>query len=80
MQRLKGIIFKLLVVGILAYGYFVWPTPYKYGTWRSQAGFDYPMRTAWITGTVDLYYNGQWASLNELLLDDSARDSVRKIN
>ena len=77
---MRRLLIRVLLLAAIAYGYFVWPTPYSYGTWTAQAGYHYLMRKNRITGHIDLYYTptGRWESVDLLLLNENDRPYVMK--
>jgi hypothetical protein len=52
----NNIIKIILIVLVILFGVYVWPTPYKYMSKIS----DKPTRMHRITGKIELYYGGRW--------------------
>jgi len=58
---MKPLCLVVLVLALLLFGYFVWPTPYEYGRGISGPGhIGVPYRTNRITGKTEWWH--RWAS------------------
>lgn len=52
----------LLVGCLLAFGWFVWPTPYRYMMWSDETG-TVPVRISRLTGKADLLTRIGWYTM-----------------
>ena len=63
----------LIVAAVFAFALFIWP-----GQWRYQTIQQTPMRTHRITGRSQLFFGGEWISLDEK--KPSSTDTTRMLN
>lgn len=55
----RAILSTVATLVVLAFAYFVWPTPYRYMTWSAE-GITWPVRVSRRTGRAELLSRVGW--------------------